>query len=122
MLAIARHPINSQVLDYFDIYNKLTIDELKKDKLITQRDDLFVINNYFRNEILAEIDDDNKQALRKNLIKFYNSQLPLKPSERLLLISRTTMRTELQFHSSELPTIIETKEEQPKIISINDLI
>ena len=86
MLAITRHPINSQVLDYFDIYNKLTIDELKKDKLITQRDDLFVINNYFRNEILAEIDDDNKQALRKNLIKFYNSQLPLKPSERLLLI------------------------------------
>lgn len=125
MLAIARHPINSQVLDYFDIYNKLTIDELKKDKLITQRDDLFVINNYFRNEILAEIDDDNKQALRKNLIKFYNSQLPLKPSERLLLISRTTMRTELQFHSSELPTIIETKEEQPityKDLSTNELL
>lgn len=115
MLAITRHPINSQVLDYFDIYNKITIDELKKDKLITQRDDLFVINNYFRSEILEEIDDDNKQALRKNLIKFYNSQLPLKPSERLLLISRTTMRTELQFHSSELPSIIETKEEQPTI-------
>ena len=64
--------------------------------------------------------EEIKQALHQELIKFYNSQLPLKPSERLLLISRTTMRAELEYHySSGLPSNVVIKEEN--IITDKDL-
>lgn len=120
LLAVIRHPVNSQVLDYFDIYNQLSIDNLRNNKLIIKREDLFIINSYFRNEILSEMSEEIKQALHQELIKFYNSQLPLKPSERLLLISRTTMRAELEYHySSGVPSNVVIKEEN--IITDKDL-
>lgn len=111
LLVMVRHPVNSQVLDYFDSYNQLSIDNLKSNKFLVKRENLYIINNYLKNEILSELAEEIKQSLHKDLIKFYNSQLPLKPSERLLLISRATMRAELSYHSSMLPSCVVKKEE-----------
>lgn len=99
ILSVLRHPVNSEVLDYMECYDKPVLDYLRENKFLKLVDNAYIINNYFRCEVLDEIDETAKNSIHKLLVKFYNSQLPLKPSERLLLLSRTTMRAELGHHS-----------------------
>lgn len=98
LLSLIRHPINSQVLDYLECYDEQTIDFLCENLFLFSSDKLFIFNNYFRNEILDGIPKEEEQSIHQKLAAFYNSQLPLKPSERLLLLSRITMRTEAGYH------------------------
>ena len=97
ILAFIRHPVNSQVLDYLEVYDQYAIDYLKQNKFIKISDNLYIINNYFSKSLLEEFEGDSTKY-HKLLLKFYNSQLPLKPSERLILLSRTTMRLEIAYH------------------------
>lgn len=50
---------------------------------------------------------------------FYNSQLPLKPNERALLISRNTMRAQIEYHSSFViaPRAIESEPADMSLMS-----
>ncbi len=98
LLSLVRHPINSYVLEALDCYDEQSVNLLREKLFLTSPDKLFIINNYFKNEIIEEMSKDEKQAIHQQLVSFYNSQLPLKPSERMQLLSRTTMRTEAEYH------------------------
>ena len=100
IMAVIRHPINSQILDYFEAYDIHSLDYLKENLFVKTISELFIINNYFRVSLLNELDKDTETSIRQNIIKFYNSQLSLSPNERLVLLSRTTMRTEIDYHSN----------------------
>ena len=100
ILAFIRHPVNSQMLDYLEVYDQYSIDYLKQNRFIKVSDDLFILNNYFRKAVLNELDAQDTNKYHNLLLKFYNSQLPLKPSERLIMLSRTTMRSEILYHTS----------------------
>ena len=107
LLATIRHPINSQVIDYLELFDSHAIYDLEKKKFIKTFENLFIINNYFRAAMLLEISKKEKDELHKILIKFYNDQLPLKPSERLIMLSRKTMRQEIDYHSNIINPISE---------------
>lgn len=100
-LATVRHPINSSTLDYIDKYNQTDLDTLEKFDIVNLQDNLYIVNPYFSEAAILEFEGNTEKQtnIRNILIKFYNSQLSLKPSERLLLISRITMRSEIDFHS-----------------------
>ncbi len=100
LLSIIRHPINSQVIDYFECFDAKAINNLENKKFIKIIDNMLIINNYFRTAMQLELTTEEKNKLHKTLIRFYNDQLPLKPSERLIMISRKTMRQEIDYHSN----------------------
>lgn len=102
IFAVLRHPLNIQMLDYFGCYDEIALNTLRDCQIIKQLEDVYILNSYFRNELLSEMSEDTKNGVHKLFENFYNSQLPLKPSERLLLLSRTTMREELAYHASLL--------------------
>lgn len=108
LLAIARHPLNAQMIDYINIFDQTAITNLEQKNFIKIFNNMFIINNYFRNAMLMELSNDEKEKLHKILIKYYNDQLPLKPSERLIMLSRKTMRQEIIYHNSIINPQIET--------------
>ena len=127
IISLIRHPIDSQVLDYFEAYDIHSIDYLKIILYIKAVGNLFIINNYFREALLNELDPNTEFTIRQNIVKFYNSQLPLNPGERLIQISRQTMRSEIEYHTSiisphntECQTNTEKTDCQYK--SVNDLL
>ena len=100
IFAVIRHQINSQILDYIDSFNKYAIDYLCDNNIIRVSNNMYIINNYYKSTILDEINEETKLKLHKIAIELYSTQLPYKPSERLMLISRTTLRKELEYHTS----------------------
>ena len=100
ILSVIRHPINSSVLDYFEAYDIPSVDYLKENLFIKTIADLFIVNNYFRTSLISDLDKDAEITIRQNIVKFYNAQLALNPNERLLVISRNTMRSEIDYHSN----------------------
>ena len=89
--------------------------------MLLERDgQLIYLQDFYK--IIAEnsITDSIAAKIHKNCVKLYETQLPLKPLERDLLISRQTMRKEIEYHSLFLPKkpIIINKPEviQPQFI------
>jgi len=96
-MAICNHPINSQTLDYFDIYDDRALSELKDRNIVAFKDDYYILNSFFREEIYSLISDEEKDSIKNKLAEFYSAQLPLKPSERIILLSRISLRNESEY-------------------------
>ena len=64
---------------------------------------MIYLQDYYK--VIAEnsIADNIAVKIHKSCVDLYNTQLPLKPLERDLLISRQTMRKEIEYHTLFLP-------------------
>lgn len=100
LLTLTRHPVNNLLLDYIEYYDKQALDVLVEFGIVNFVDETYILNAYFEETILSELTDDELCSIHSLLIKFYNSQLSLKPSERFMLLSRNTMRKEIDYHKS----------------------
>jgi hypothetical protein len=61
------------------------------------------LKDYFRDIIDNQIPDNVRIKLHSACVDLYNTQLPLKPLERDLMLSRQTMRNEIEYHSMFIP-------------------
>ena len=102
-LTIMRHPISIKLLRTLNLYNEERINFFL-DNLVLNRDGSYIyLQDYYK--VIAEnsITSNIAQKLHKGCIELYNTQLPLKPLDRDLLISRQTMRKEIEYHNMFLP-------------------
>ena len=58
---------------------------------------------YFRDIIEHQIPENVMIKLHTACVDLYNTQLPLKPLERDLRLSRQTMRNEIEYHTLFIP-------------------
>ncbi len=103
LLCIMRHGVTSQILKQMHYYNEENIDFLTKNLLLVQSNGLIFVHDYFREQMDIAIPENVSQKLHKFIIDFYESQLPLKPLERGILLSRQTIRNEIEYHTLFLP-------------------
>lgn len=103
LLCIMRHGVTSQILKQMHYYNEENIDFLTKNLLLVQSNGLIFVHDYFREQMDISIPENVSQKLHKFIIDFYESQLPLKPLERGILLSRQTIRNEIEYHALFLP-------------------
>lgn len=103
LLCIMRHGVTSQILKQMHYYNEENIDFLTKNLLLVQSNGLIFVHDYFREQMDISIPENVSQKLHKFIIDFYESQLPLKPLERGILLSRQTIRNEIEYHTLFLP-------------------
>ncbi len=81
--------------------NSVTEVSYLKNILILNEDKTNVyVKDYFKKEIEKEIDQFSTLKIHNYLANFYESMLPKKPTERILTISRNTMRREKAYHES----------------------
>ena len=102
-LTIIRHPVSVSLLRTLNLYDDFKIKVFIETCILAQDGDAIYLKDYYK--IIAEnsIPDNVAVKIHKSCVDLYNTQLPLKPMERNLLISRATMRAEIEYHTMFLP-------------------
>ena len=102
-LTIMRHPVNIKLLETLHLYDEEKLKYFVDNMLLSKEDNLIYLQDYYK--IIAEnsIVETIATKIHKSCVELYETQLPLKPLERDLLISRHTMRKEIEFHSLFIP-------------------
>lgn len=111
-LSMLRHPVNLDLLKILDIYDEEKMENLKNSRILIQNNSSIYIHEFFKDRIYIEIPGNISQKLHRYIIDIYETQLPLKPLERNILISRQTMRKEINYHEVFLPGKIKLPDEQ----------
>ena len=102
-LTIMRHPVNVKLLDAIHLYDEEKLNYFVDNLLIAKEGNLIYLQDYYK--VIAEnsIVENIAVKIHKSCVELYETQLPLKPLERDLLISRQTMRKEIEYHSLFIP-------------------
>lgn len=103
VLSLIRHPISVNLLKKLNLYNEAKINFLTKNLIIIED-----VNQLYMQDYIKEFSDESippgiSQRVRQYIIDLYLTQLPLKPLERNICISRQTMRKEIEYHKFFLP-------------------
>ncbi len=102
-LSTIRHPISIDLLKKLNFFDEEKFELLIDNLLIIRDDSQIYIRDYLKEEIGDVISSHILQRIRQYIIDLYLTQLPLKPLERNICISRQTMRKEIEYHKLFLP-------------------
>lgn len=102
-LTIMRHPVNVKLLQTLNLYDADRIAYFVDNLVLTREGAMIYLQDYYKTIAENSIAENIAIKIHKSCTELYNTQLPLKPLERDLLISRQTMRKEMEFHSLFIP-------------------
>lgn len=102
-LSMIRHPVSVDLLNILHLYDESKINFLIEKLILTQENSLIYVQDYFREQVDVSVAPNISQKIHKYIVDLYQTQLPLKPLERNVLISRQTMRKEIEYHNLFLP-------------------
>lgn len=102
-LTIMRHPVSIKLLQTINLYNEERVNYFVENMVLNRDENTIYLKDYYK--IIAEnsIAENIGLKIHKSCVELYQTQLPLKPLERDLLISRHTMRKEIEYHEMFIP-------------------
>ena len=103
LLAVMRIPIHVNLLKSINMFDKERINFFIKYSLLEVDGESVYLKDYYREIIEQQIQNNVIIKLHKACVDSYETQLPLKPMERDLRLSRQTMRNEIDYHSLFIP-------------------
>lgn len=103
LLAVMRIPIHVNLLKSLHMYNPKQIEFFIQNSILVSEGESIYLPDYYREIIEHQIQDNVMIKLHKSCIQLYETQLPLKPMERDLRLSRQTMRNEIDYHNLFIP-------------------
>ena len=118
-LTIIRHPVSINLLRALNLYDEFKVKVFIETLILSQDGNMIYLQDYYKEIAENSIPANVAVKLHKSCVELYETQLPLKPMERDLLISRSTMRSEIEYHSMFLPKKSTLK---PKAIIENGLV
>ncbi|HIS37463.1 TPA: tetratricopeptide repeat protein [Candidatus Scatousia excrementigallinarum] len=102
-LTTMRHPVSVNLLKTLNLYNEERIKYFTDNMILSQDKNMIYLQDYYKEISANSIPESVSVKLHRACVDLYNTQLPLKPFERDLLISRQTMRAEIDYHSMFIP-------------------
>ncbi len=96
LLSVIRVGVSERFIISRNIVSKDDLEYLLKRKIITYEFGLYYLKDFFKSKYLQTIPTDIKRKIYSELINFYEALLPKKPFQRDILISRITMRKEIE--------------------------
>ncbi|MBR1425619.1 tetratricopeptide repeat protein [bacterium] len=103
LLAMMRIPIHINLLKSLNLYDENRVNFFIKNSILLYNNESLYLDNDLREVVEHQIPENVAIKLHSACIDLYNTQLPLKPLERDLRLSRQTMRNEIEYHSMFLP-------------------
>lgn len=103
LLALMRIPIHRNLLKSLHLYDEERIEFFISNSILSKDGESVYLKDYYREIIEGQIQDSVMLKLHKACVDLYETQLPLKPLERDLRLSRQTMRNEIEYHSLFIP-------------------
>ena len=110
MMCLFRHGMTIQLLKQLHMYDEDSITTMLNNKILTKENNQLYVQDYFKEQLDLSIPQSVAVKIHQNIIDIYEAQLPLKPLERTILLSRQTMRKEIEYHNLFLPKKINTAE------------
>ena len=103
LLTVLRHPVSIKLLKTINLYDEEKINFFLDNLLLSKEKDMIYLQDYYKDISQNSIPSNVNIKLHKSCVELYSTQLPLKPFERDMLISRQTMRSEIEYHSLFIP-------------------
>lgn len=103
LLALMRIPIHVNLIKSLHLFNQERIYFFVQNYLLGVDGESLYLKDFYREIIEQQIQQTVMVKLHKACVDLYETQLPLKPMERDLRLSRQTMRNEIDYHSLFLP-------------------
>lgn len=102
-VSMLRHSVSLEFLKKAGLYDEEVIKILiDRQVFIFDRGEVYV-RDYFKENLDVSVAVNIAQKLHQYIINLYENELPLKPLERDVAISRQTMRGEIEYHKLFLP-------------------
>lgn len=103
LFSMLRHPLSIELLQKLKLYNEPTIDFLIENCLLTKVENQLYLKDYLKDFAYDAIPQSIAPRIHQYIIDLYSTQLPLKPLERDICISRQTLRKEIEYNQLFLP-------------------
>ena len=116
-LSTIRHPVSLDLLKKLDLYNEEKFTLLTDSLILIQDNSQIYVQDYIKRELDDSIAPNIAHRIHHYIIDLYQTQLPLKPLKRDILISRQTMRKEIEYHELFLPKKYQRAENSPMDIN-----
>ena len=102
-LTVIRHPVSIKLLKTIHLWDEEKMLFFTNNLVLSRLGEYVYLQDYYK--IIAENSIPSNVAIKlhQGCVDLYNTQLPLKPLERDIIISRQTMRNEIEYHSMFIP-------------------
>ncbi len=106
-LTVIRYPVNTKLLKSLNLWDENRLQMLAANSLVEIEHGNIYLKDYYKEITEREIPQNVLVKLHRSCAELYEMQLPLKPEERDLLISRRTIRQEIEYHKIFIPKRVE---------------
>lgn len=103
LLTVMRIPIHVNLLRSLHLYDEQKVLFFVQNSLLSVAGECLYLKDTLRVVMENQIPENVMIKLHTACIDLYNTQLPLKPLERDLMLSRQTMRNEIEYHTMFIP-------------------
>lgn len=122
LLTVMRIPIHVNLLKSLHLYNEERVFFFVSNSVLSVDGECLYLDEAFRDIIEHQIPENVMIKLHSACVDLYNTQLPLKPLERDLMLSRQTMRNEIEYHSLFIPKKPEINMKDVRLISVDPMV
>lgn len=122
LLTVMRIPIHVNLLKSLHLFNEERVFFFVTSSILSVDCESLYLKDSFREIIEHQIPENVMIKLHSACIDLYNTQLPLKPLERDLRLSRQTMRNEIEYHSLFIPKKPVLNPQKVKVIEVNPVV
>lgn len=106
-LTVIRYPVNVKLLQSLNLYDEARLQMFAANYLIEIEHGNIYLKDYYKDITEGEIPPNVLVKLHRACVELYEMQLPRKPEDRDLLISRRTIRQEIEYHKLFIPKKVE---------------
>lgn len=112
-LALIRTGVSEKFLIEQQLSTKDELVYLEERMLLCREGSAIYLKDYVKNTVVPAINLQTQKSIHDYLYELYEAQLPKKPSERDLIISRRTMRSESAYHKEAADnTVVKNQPQQ----------
>lgn len=104
-LCALNFPVSVNFIENYKLGDIVQIDYLKRNMLISKVDETIAIKGYFRNYFLNSLSVQEKFKIFKNICEIYEQELAKSPKDRLLRLSRESIRKQIEILEKNTPQI-----------------
>ncbi|MBR5304527.1 MAG: tetratricopeptide repeat protein [Candidatus Gastranaerophilales bacterium] len=105
ILSAISHPVSLDFLNIYKLGNISYIEYLAKNFLVSKFKNEYYVKDYFRQYIIKSFSIQEKVSYYKNLIEIYENELTKSPKDRLVRLSRESIRKEIEDFKIKIPSI-----------------
>src|SRR5574344_138056 len=102
-LTLMRHPVSINLLMTLNLYDEAKINYFIENLILYRLGNLICLPEHYKIIAQNSIAENIAIKIHKSCVELYETQLPLKPLERDMLLSRATMRKEIEYHNNFIP-------------------